>query len=1072
MLHKGSSARVGVFLSVLVILVTSLPYATRSYAQVSGATLTGTVTDSSGGGIPKVQITVTDQATGVAHNATTDSAGFYTIPNLLPGGYEASFSATGFSTQVRTGITLTVGAKQSLNITLQVGEISQKVEVTGEALSVELASSALSDVVNATTVRELPLNGRDWTSLATLQPGVASLGALQPTLAGNTSVIARGLRGFGTQLTISGGRPGQNNYRMDGVSVNDYANSSPGSALGGSAGVDAIAEFSVLTSNYSAEYGRTSGGVVNSISRSGTNQFHGSLYEFLRNSALDARNFFDPATIPPFRRNQFGASGGGPIRKNGTFVFGDFEEVRQSLGITNPDTVPSADTRNGIFHNANGTPVPAITVDPLVKPFLALWPLPPSNATLVGNGDTSTFLYSGQQDTSEYFWTVRVDHKFSMADSLAGSFQWDKATSVLPDGLGNLLVQEFSSRRFISLEWSHTFSPQLINSARFGFNRSTGGGGPLSALNPAAADPALSSVPGWDAPSIGVTGISGFNGGLTNVNSVAFAWNSFQGYDDAFLTKGIHSLKFGVAVERMQENFIQHSRVGGAFSFGSLLNFLTNAPTSFQAVIPSGIAPRYLRQTLFGAYVQDDVRLRPNFTLNLGLRYEMTTAPIETKGKLSALVTPTDSAPHLGNPYFTNSTLRNFEPRVGFAWDPFGNGKTSVRAGFGLFDVLPLPYEYSNTSNNSYPFSLEGRSTSTPVGSFPKLAFANLAVLANSRVSYIEPNPHRNYTMQWNLNVQREIIPNLIATVAFVGSRGVHQLFRADDMNMIMPTLTATGYLWPATGPFLNTSFGRVDFSAWGSNSFFDALEFQVQKKMSHGLQIGGSYTWGKSIDEGSGSYLGDPFANSLSNPFWFDRSLNRAVADFNVSHNLVINYTWVIATPKSLRGAAAWALGGWQLGGIFQVRTGLPFTPRIGGDPLGSKDTSPVDFPNRLKTAGCETAVNPGNPDNYIKLECFTAPNPIKLLGNSGRNSLIGPGSVDIDLSIFKNNYIRRISENFNVQFRTEIFNLANRANFNSPTDHQTLFNQNGTATNGAGLIDGTSTTSRQIQFAMKVIW
>jgi hypothetical protein len=1072
MLQRISRPRIRAALPALVILAIGLVFATQGYGQVAGATLAGTVKDASGAYIPNAQISIISVATGVTRTVSTDTAGFYNAPNLLPGLYNVTVSAAGFATETQSALTLTVGAKQGLNFTMQVGEISQKVEVTGEALAVELTSSALSDVVNATTVRELPLNGRDWTSLATLQPGVASLGALQPSLAGNTSVIARGLRGFGTQLTISGGRPGQNNYRMDGISVNDYANSSPGSALGSSAGVDAIAEFSVLTSNYSAEYGRTSGGVVNSISRSGTNQFHGNLYEFLRNSALDARNFFDGPQIPPFRRNQFGGSAGGPIRKGRTFVFGDYEEVRQSLGITNPDTVPSLDTRNGILHNLDGTPKPAITVDPLVKPFLVLWPLPPSNATLVGNGDTAKFLFAGQQDTAEYFVTARVDHKLSTTDSLAGSFQWDKARSVLPDGLDNLLVQEFSTRRFVAIEWSHTFSSQLINSARFGFNRSTGGGGSLSAINPAAADHSLSAVPGWDAPSIGVTGLTGFNGGLSNVNSVAFAWNSFQGYDDAFLTKGIHSLKFGVAVERMQENFVQHSRVGGAFSFGSLLNFLTNKPTSFQAVIPSGIAPRYLRQTLFGVYVQDDVRWRPNLTLNLGLRYEMTTAPIETKGKLSALLTPTDSAPHLGNPYFSNPTLRNFEPRVGFAWDPFGNGKTSVRAGFGLFDVLPLAYEYSNTSNNSFPFSLEGRSTSTPQGSFPSLAFANLAVLTSSRVSYIEPKPHRNYTMQWNLNIQREIVPNLTATVAFVGSRGVHQLFRADDMNMIMPVNTPAGYLWPASGPFLNTSFGRIDFSAWGSNSFYDALEFQIQKKMSHGLQIGGSYTWGKSIDEGSGSYLGDPFANSLSNPFWFDRGLNRAVADFNVSQNLVINYTWIIGTPKSLRGAAAMALGGWQLGGIFQVRTGLPFTPRMGGDPLGSKDTSPIDFPNRLRGAGCESAINPGNPDNYIKLNCFAAPNPLTLLGNSGRNSMIGPGLVNVDLSIFKNNYVRRISENFNVQFRTEIFNLANRANFSSPTDHQTLFDQNGVAVNGAGLIDGTSTTARQIQFALKVIW
>src|ERR1700681_1973672 len=293
---------------VSVIFGVILLVSARIYPQVVGATLSGTVTDQSGAVIPDAQISVKNVATGLTRDITSDAAGFYAAPNLLPGNYEITVSASGFATQVRTGINLTVGSQQVLNLTVQVGRVTEKVQVAGEAPAVQLATSSLSAVVNSTTVRELPLNGRSWTDLATLQPGVDAI-QTQPSFAVGAN---RGNRGFGNQITIDVARPQQNNYRLDGVSLNDYANGAPGSVLGGSLGVDAIQEFSVLTSNYSAEYGKTSGGVINAITRAGTNQIHGSVYEFIRNSALDARNFFDADAIPPFKRNQFGGAVGGP----------------------------------------------------------------------------------------------------------------------------------------------------------------------------------------------------------------------------------------------------------------------------------------------------------------------------------------------------------------------------------------------------------------------------------------------------------------------------------------------------------------------------------------------------------------------------------------------------------------------------------------------------------------------------------------------------------------------------------------------------------------------------------------
>jgi outer membrane receptor protein involved in Fe transport len=1058
--------------SLLALLfVLALSVSIPATGQVTGGTLIGTVSDTSGAVVPKAEVTIVAVDTGVTRVVSTDSKGVYSAPNLSSGKYTITTSAAGFKTEVQTGITLTVGSEQELNITLRVGSRTEEVRVAGLASGVELATSNLSGAVDAQTVRDLPLNGRDWTQLATLQPGVNSLSSIQPSTGGSASG-ARGNRGFGTQLTISGSRPQQNSYRIDGINVNDWLNGGPGSVLGATLGVDAVEEFSVLTSSYSAEYGRTSGGVVNAINHSGTNQFHGAAYEFVRNSALDAKNFFDQQ-MPPFKRNQFGASVGGPIVKKRTFFFADYEGLRQSLGITNVDVVPSQDARNGNLHLDDGTPY-SVVVDPLVIPYLPLWPLP--NAGLLGNGDFGTYKLVAQAVTSENFATVRIDQTISSKDSIFGSYQFDNGLTTLPDALANIQVGQKRGRQFLAIEESHVFSPQLLNSFRIGVNRVTANGGYANAaINPLAADETLAAVPGFTAPQINVSGFNSFQGGLKNYGFTTAGFTSYQAYDDAFLTTGKHALKFGFAFERMATSVIQDNTDGGQYGFGSLPDFLTNNPNTLSAGLLAAHSPRDYRQNILGFYLQDDIHWRPTFTLNLGLRYEMSSVPTETHGKLSNLRTLTSSAYHLGNPYFQNPTLRNFEPRIGFSWDPFRDGKTAVRGGFGMFDVLPLVYEYGLTGFSAAPFTLQGRAVNLPQGSFPTGAFELLQGQSLLRVGYVEFKPHRNYVMQWNLNVQRQLASDLTATIAYVGSRGVHMVFRADDENMVLPTLTPAGYLWPSpagSGTVLNPTFGRMDYTDWESNAFYDALQVQVLKRMSHGFQVQGSYTWSKSIDEGSMGGVGDPFNSSISNLFFFDRKLSRGLSDFNVPQQLTINYLWNRPRAKSLQGVSAWALGGWELGGIFQVQRGVPFTPLMGGDPLGTNDNSPYAFPNRLSGPGCQSAVNPGNVQAYIKVDCFAPPSPLTLLGNAGRNSLQGPGLINFDFSAFKNNYIRRVSENFNVQFRADLFNIFNHPNFLPPLDNMTVLDQSGGAVSGAGLIDGTATTSRQIQFGVKVIW
>ena len=1094
-----------------IVLICGICFLAPANAQVAGGNLSGTISDPSGRLVPQALVAIQNVETGITTTVTTNSDGYYTAANLHPGEYQVTVSAKGFATEVRKGISLSVGAQQVIDLTLQVESAAHTVvEVTTEAPAVQLASSDISAVVNATTVRELPLNGRSWTDLAALQPGVDTI-QTQPTFAVGAD---RGNRGFGQQLTISGARPQQNNYRLDGVSLNDYANGAPGSVLGGNLGVDAIQEFSVLTSNYSAEYGKTSGGVVNAITRSGTNAFHGSAYEFLRNSALDARNFFEDPTAPkaPFKRNQFGGAVGGPIIKNRTFFFADFEAIRQSKGIAVVDTVPSNAARAGLLcSNPAGadpsnpcttTQLPAGVgtdangVDLKAKAYLPLFPVP--NGPILGNGDTALFTFSGQQVVNENFVTTRADHKFSEKDSLYGTYLFDRTPYSAPDGMNNVELGSLSSRQFLAAEETHSFTPTFVNAVRFGFNHeAVNNNQSTGAINAVATDGTLGSFAGRNAAQVQIGGASLLPGGVGGLPTYLYRWNSFQVYDDAFLNRGKHAIKFGVAVERMLMQATALTDPSGIWQFADVPSFMTNQPSRFQGGIVSTLSPRDVRQTLFGAYLQDDWRWLPNLTLNLGLRYEMTTVPTEINHKLANLRNLTDATPHLGDPFFaSNPTTKNFEPRIGFAWDPLRNGKMAVRGGAGLFDVLPLPYQFILLVTQAAPF-FEYTSIKNPgAGTFfdgvlPPFPANKL------RQTYTDPSPKRNYVTQWNLNVQYQLTPSLAAMVAYVGSRGLHQPFRVDDADMALPTVTSAGYLWDPNASRLNDNYGSIRGMFYQGRSYFNALELQLAKRMSHGFQLQGTFTWGKSIDTSSATVAGDAFGNSISSLNWFDMRLVRGLSDFNVGRTLVVNGTWDIPTAKSFSGPARWIADGWELGLILTVSDGVPFTPTwgTGDDPALTQNNDDWAFPNRLGGPGCKTLTNPGNPNNYVKTQCFaipTAPDAafftanncqggdltnlqcFNLRGNAGRNILIGPGITNLDFSIFKNNRIKRISENFNVQFRAEIFNILNHPNFAPPTvpDNSDIFLSDGTLSGAAGLLTRTTIPERQIQFAIKFIF
>jgi Carboxypeptidase regulatory-like domain/TonB dependent receptor-like, beta-barrel/TonB-dependent Receptor Plug Domain len=1145
---KYSAGKINILLSFFLVLALSLFTSVPAHSQVSGATLSGTVTDASGSAIPNATVSIKNTATGIIREVTTDAAGFYSAPNLPPAVYEIKTSAAGFSTAVQPSVTLTVGAQQTLNTALQVGQISQNVTVTSEAPQVELTSSALSGQVNETTVRELPLNGRDWTSLSTLEPGVIGIRTQTTT----TGTVSRGNRGFGNQLSVSGHRPTENNYRVNGITVNDYSNGSPGSVQGSQLGVDAIQEFSVLTANYTAEYGRTSGGVINAITKAGTNSFHGDAYWFLRDEGLDARPVFAAAGSPNpfFHRNQFGGSAGGPIQKGKTFIFGDFEAIRQLKNTSASSTVPSAAIRMGTLCSALGptdpcpdggtgphqitgafNPDPTTGIDVAALKYLPLFPLPTPGLPLSPTGDTGSFTAPTPIVFTENYATARVDHHFSDKDDLDAVWFFDRSFQDAPDAFLLSTTGTFSERIMGGLEWTHTFGATLVNTARVGYNRTVGFvGAPGSVLNPIANDTSFSDgyLAGHPSPIIAIGGLPFMQGGLGSQTLNNHYGNSYQFYDDAFYIHGNHEFKFGFAVERIQYNELSVQRPNGTFTFnGGLLAFLLNQPSSFQQGDSSVEKELGTRATIFAGYLQDNWKFRPNLTLNLGMRYEIETLPTEAHYGFTVVPSPDISAAPINvpHPWQTNPTLRNFEPRVGFAWDPFKDGKTSIRGGFGIFDVLPGPWVINVQESGSLPFASTVISGTLPVGSFPTLTGVTLG--SSSAQAYgPEQDPKRNYAMNWNLTVQRQLTSTLTATIGYVGSHTLHSPFTTDTSNSVGPPQVMTtpfGLQWPC-GPdsagnacavgFLpsgtqaspvpttvfNSHVGQLRPTFWMVGSRYNALEAQLTKRFGHGVQGEASFTWGKCFDSGSSGDIGDGYQNSPSSLIFFNPGGLSGLCDFNVTRNFVGNLVWDVPSPKSSSWAVTHLAGGWELGGIVTASTGTPFTLTM-GDPMGINNGDSLGFPNRL--AGC----NPISPNyrttlQYVNTACFTPPTVptasvaslpygcapftgagipaapsgqtycANMFGNNGRNSLVGPGLFNLDFSVFKNNYIPRISESFNAQFRVEMFNVLNHANFQQPLCCSAIFNQDGSPASSAGQLSTTAADNREIQLSLKVIW
>ena len=1105
-----------------------LLFAPLVLAQVVGATLSGTIRDSSGAAIPNARVVVTNKGTSAARATQSNGTGLYSLANLPAGIYQVAISANGFATGITDNVELTVGGARQIDGNLAVGNVANTVEVTTVPLDVEGDSSIVSATVGQRRIVDLPLNGRDWTQLATLQPGVNFVRSQPPT--GSAAASNRGSRGYGTQLTVNGHSPYENTYRLDGVNENDYSNGAPGSPLGVNLGVDAIQEFSVITSAYTAEYGRTSGGIVNAITRSGTNQVHGSAYIFDRDSIFDARNYFDPtAGIPTLHREQFGGSLGGPIRKEKTFAFVNYEGIRQSAGLPIISNVPEPAARTGAIHTATGA-AQQVAVNPVVAQYLGLYPLPNYGSAVPGTfGDVGLFQFTANTTIAENFIVARLDQTLASKDTLSATYLRDNSPEQTPDAGGNEKFLFNAGRQVAVLTENHIITPNILNVVRVGFNRSLGNvDTPSAALNATAANQSIGYLPGLYIPRLQVTGLITV-GGLGSERAVATANNSLQFYDDVSFTRGRNTLKFGFAYERLN-GFTHASLPNGSATFvttsttgTALANFLLARPYAAD-VVPSGTTSTVeLVDNLFAGYVQDDLRVSGRLTVNLGLRYEATTIPYDRHsagGEVNSLTAPAGSpaCPAAIQPttvpgctvpvsqfFQTNPTLNDFEPRVGFAYNPFGDGKTAVRGAFGIYDELPLPYIIAPYSSIAAPYSNDAVLVgNVPVGTFPfGVAAVGTANPGNRLGRYITPNPSRDYSLNYNLNIEQEYGKHFSTLIGYTGSHSLHTPFSSDEMNQVAPSQVQVingRYFWPLAGVKQDANASSIFGILFDGSSHYNGLLTQIKASQYHGLTAQATYTWSQCTDYGSSTTTPNNYTNSVATLIYFDKAQRKGACDYNLTQLFSTNVLYELPSPTG-REVVKTLGGGYQVGAIVYATTGVPFTLIQSGDVLGQKGNALSAFPDRLQNCNPYTSNYKSNGGYYVNTNCFVFPtvaatSPLAAICNQGglqpvngqvlclneqgnlrRNSLIGPRLVEADVSLIKNTRIPRISEAFNLQLRVEAFNVLNHTNFQAPGGSFAARNTSQAAFNTetgplTANLTGTATTSRQVQLGAKFIF
>jgi hypothetical protein len=1035
-----------------------------SAAGQTSSTMTGDIKDSNDAVLVGVKITATHLDTGLTRTTTSEDEGRFVFPGLPVGLYRLNAESPGFEPLVFPNVRLTVNDTTAVSLVMKVSALSADVTInSGEAL-VNTQTPELSYLVSEQAIRELPLNGRNYTDLALLQPGVIGYAHRD-----GGSVVAHGLG-----MSINGQDPRSNVYLLDGTPQNDFTNGPAGSAAGTVLGVETIREFRVEANSYGAEFGRNSGGQINAVSKSGTNEWHGSAYEFHRNDNFDARNFFDPAKKPEFKRNQFGGSIGGPLRTDRLFFFAGYESLRENLGRTIRTVVPDLDARQGIVTSicppttAPGGCVPGsvvrtnVGVNAAVRPYLDEFPLPnvgPSN--VVGNLASHSFGFA--QQVRQHFLQGRMDYNRSDRSQFFARYTFDQADQRLPTDFPQFPRTFLSRNQFFTGEYRQTISANTLNTFRLNFSR-TRIGQNVEANTSRTLTP---FVPGQSLlGGIDIGGIPGRFGPQTSAN-LRLTQNVFGFEYGLTHNRGRHLIKAGSVVERYQDNMVNPTFSLGIFTFNSVSDFLRNLPVRFIGISPNGALDRYWRFTLAGFYIQDTFRAHDRLTLNGGVRYEAATLPVDINGRDSALINLSDRAPTIG-PLYKNPTLKNLSPRVGFAWDVFGDGRTSVRGGYGL-------YFNSNNQQNLIVTVTNPPATPRPVVNNPTFPVPNFnGSLSIRPVQFDLDNP---YTQVWNLNVQRELWWNTVVTLGYAGSRGVH-LLRSSDVNLPVPDIGADGTpFYPAGRPRPNTAFTTIELKSSDGNSWYNAMVFEVRKRFSRGFSAQSSYTFSRNIDTTQASTFFSDSTNGTTTAFpeFPQLNYNKGLADYHAKHNLVVNFTWEIPFAKGLDGVAGKILDGWQFSGIGQMRSGNPLTVFVARNRSRSQwspSLAPgIGFDRADIAAGFtgETAVV-GDPSGYFNPAAFKL-QPAGRLGNLGRGALIGPNLRTLDLSAVKNTRWSKLGDNTLIQFRVEAFNVFNRANFGNPS----LIAFTGAVDNEQplstfGVIRSTVTSSRQIQLGIRL--
>ena len=1054
--------------------------ASIGWAQTEGG-ISGTVRDATGGGLASATVTIRNTESGAVRKLTTDDAGRYSAPSLAVGSYEVKAEANGFTPQVKTGVGLVLGQQATVDLVLQIGEVQTAVTVVEAPNAVNLSTDQVSGLVSERQVKDLPLNGRSYDGLMALNPGIVNYSSERSGGVGTSNSAV------GNMFAVSGRRPQENVFLLNGVEYTGASeiNVTPGGASGQLLGVDAVREFSVVTDVYGAQYGKRPGAQVTIATASGSNQFHGDIYEFLRNSDLDARNFFDGLKVPHFARNEFGGAAGGPLKRNKTFIFGNYEGFRQHLGLSDLTLVPDNNARNGLIQNSNGT-FTNVGVTPAAKALLALWPV--QNGPSLGQGIGEAFS-NPLQTIREDFGTLRLDHTFSPNDTLSGVYTIDDSSDNTPSANPLSLIYETLREQVVSLQETHVFSPTVLNTATAGFSRGGyyfTGSTPVNAPGWVAGAPIGAITIGGGTASNAATQISSAG---TNVGSnLTSARNLFTYSDEVNVTRGIHHFQFGAFVQRIQNNDNMAQDQYGAATFSNLTSFLQGAITTYQVAPTSTILG--WRSIEAAEYAQDTIKLRPNLEISAGIRLEHSNGMNEAHGRASNyLFGPEgiiDSQPTVGNQVFAvNNAKFLTEPRIGIAWDPFGKQRTVIHTGFGVYHQQLDTLSYRLDQNGPYD----------PIVSIKNINLSQLVPGATLPAggkpvpSGIQPDAKVPTVLAYNFKIEQKLAENLTLTVGYVGSRAYHEVISI-DANLPIPTLCpaapcpsslAAGTIYyPANAPLANPNVSYT--TTWWSSghSNYNAFQLDVTHRFHHGLQLRGVYTYSKSLDDGT-AWNSSVGANSPGfvmfppNPH-----LDWGLSTYDVRNSGVINGTYELPVGRGKRfagnakGVEERLIGGWTLSGIATLQSGFPFTPQLGYNPSNDGDTR-----NPVRPSWNPAFTGPvllGSPTQYFNPSAFIAP-VSGTYGNVGRDVLIGPGIATVDFSLLKN---ISLNERARIQFRAEFFNIANHPNFGSP--NAVVYAsappaQASTATPSgisptAGVITATSTTSRQIQFGLKLIW